>query len=70
MVIYLQKKVKNVMYYSLLFLCIVVVYFVSNTFVFMRYDDKDYIDGEKKVLQIVGAAGYQGQGIHLHLSCE
>ena len=41
MVIYLQKKVKNVMYYSLLFLCIVVVYFVSNTFVFMRFDDRE-----------------------------
>ena len=36
----------------------------------VHFYDKDYIDGEKKVLQIVGAAGYQGQGIHLHLSCE
>lgn len=51
MVIYLQKKVKNVMCYSLLFLCIVVVYFVSNTFVFMRYDDKDYIDDKLLVLE-------------------
>lgn len=51
MVIYLQKKVKNVMYYSLLFLCVVVVYFVSNTFVFMRYDDKNYIDDKLVVLE-------------------
>ena len=36
----------------------------------VHFYDKDYIDGEKKVLQIVGAAGYQGQGIHLHLSGE
>ncbi len=34
----------------------------------VHFYDKDYIEGEKKVLQIVGPAGYTGSGIHLHLT--
>ena len=51
MVIYLQKKIKYIICYSLLFLCIVIFYFVSNTFVFIRYDDKEFIDDELLVLE-------------------
>ena len=34
----------------------------------VHFYDKDYIEGEKKVLQIVNGAGYKGWGMHLHLS--
>ncbi len=33
----------------------------------VHFYDKDYIDGEKKVLQIVGPAGYEGSAVHLHI---
>ncbi len=34
----------------------------------VHFYDKDYIEGEKRVLQIVGPAGFEGSGIHLHLT--
>lgn len=34
----------------------------------VHFYDKDYIDGEKRVLQLVGDAGYKRQGMILHIS--
>ncbi|MBQ7775924.1 MAG: metallophosphoesterase [Lachnospiraceae bacterium] len=34
----------------------------------VHYYDKDYMDGEKKVVQLVGDAGYKGKGMLLHIS--
>lgn len=34
----------------------------------VHFYDKDYIEGEKRVLQLVGAAGFQRKGLLLHLS--
>ena len=36
----------------------------------VHFYDKDYIEGEKKVLQIVGPAGYEGGAIHLHIKAS
>ncbi len=36
----------------------------------VHFYDKDYIEGEKKVLQIVGPAGYAGGAIHLQVKAS
>ncbi len=36
----------------------------------VHFYDKDYIDGEKKVLQLVGDGGYKQKGMLLHISGE
>lgn len=36
----------------------------------VHFSDKDYIEGEKNVLQLIGDAGYQGKGMMLHISGE
>lgn len=51
MVICLQRKIKYVLWYGLLFLFIVIMYFSSNFFVFIRYDDKDYINDKLLLLE-------------------
>lgn len=36
----------------------------------VHFYDRDYIEGEKEILQIVGDAGYKGMGMHLIISGE
>ncbi len=36
----------------------------------VHFYDKDYIEGEKKVLQIVGPAAYESGAIHLHIKAS
>lgn len=36
----------------------------------VHFYDKDYIEGEKEILQLVGDAGYKGMGMHLTISGE
>lgn len=36
----------------------------------VHFYDKDYIEGDKEILQLVGDAGYKGMGMHLTISGE
>lgn len=36
----------------------------------VHFYDKDYVEGEKNIIQIVGDAGFKGKGILLHISGE
>ena len=50
MVIYLQRKIKKVIFYVVIFLSFVICCLLSNLFVYLRYDDKEYINS--KILEI------------------
>ena len=51
MVIYLQNKFKVIMYYIVVFICVVFSYIMSNFFCYFRLDDRDYIDNYLLELQ-------------------
>ena len=51
MVICLQRRIKYVICYGLLFLFVVFMYFVSNYFVFIRYDDKSFVNESLLILE-------------------
>ena len=50
MVIYLQRKVKKIIIYVVVFLFVIISYLLSDIFVYFRYDDKEYVDN--KLLEI------------------